>query len=261
MRADRALRVTPAQCCATVLLCCCCHATVAAAAWPAGIPRAAACTRRSLIAAGAAATACTPSAALAKRDPFKWGPLAPLSEAEVEALDAVSRRSDAGVALPSGVRVIDLVVGDGPKPARGTRVYAHYKVWAGGFRAGSVVDYSFSDGRPYDWILGMPTERIPAGVDEGVVGMREGGWRRLVVPACYAAAGGLRKINFAPNGGRYTGLKAPYVVQPDEPAYFDLIMLDGGSGRCERFLRPPGMSEKDARKQRSVTCSARMEIY
>ena len=44
----------------------------------------------------------------------------------------------------------------------------------------------------YDWALGSGGDgRLPAGADEGAVGMREGGWRRLVVPAklAYGEAG------------------------------------------------------------------------
>ena len=40
-----------------------------------------------------------------------------------------------------------------------------------------------------------------------------------------------------------------------------LTRLDGGSGRCESLLRPPGVSEKDARKLKSMTCSSKYEIY
>ena len=145
-----------------------------------------------------------------------------MSDAQIDALDAASRSSDAGTILSScGVRVIDLVVGDGPSPSIGQRVYAHYKVWAGGFRKGPVADYSFQDSRPYDWTLGTPTDRIPFGVDAGVVGMREGGWRRLVVPSIVAYGdAGLRRINYGPTG-RYVGIKAPYVIDPGADAYFE----------------------------------------
>ena len=131
-------------------------------------------TRRSVLAACGLAATATPKLASAKSD-FKWGPLAQMTEAQMDALDEASREPSAGVLLPSGVRVIDMVVGDGPEPAAGKRVYCHYKVWAGGFRAGKVADWSFYDDRPYDWVLGQPTDRLPAGVDEGVRGMREGG--------------------------------------------------------------------------------------
>ena len=187
-----------------------------------------------------------------------WGPFKDLNAAQIDALDEKSRDPNAGVASPTGLRVIDLIEGDGPRPKSGDRVYVHYKIWANGFRVGSAADYSFADGRPYDWILGTPTERIPSGIDAGVLGMREGGWRRVYVPDAFAD--GLRKINRGPQG-RYVGAKAPLVVAPHAPAYVDLIMLDGGSGRCDALLRPPGATESEARKLRSLTCSAKNEIF
>ena len=191
-----------------------------------------------------------------------WGPFKDLSTDEMEALNERSRSPDAGVLMDSGVRVIDLVVGTGPQPEPGSRIYCHYKVWADGFRSGPVADLSFLENRPYEWILGQPTARMPRGADEGTVGMREGGWRRLVVPSesMYGEAG-LRRITKSPTGARYTGAKAPYVVKPGQPAYVDLIMVDGGSGRCEKILHPPGVSDKDASKIKSMTCSYKYEIY
>ena len=190
-----------------------------------------------------------------------WGPFKELSTAEMERLDALSRTADAGVVLPSGVRVIDLVQGDGPRPQVGDRVYVQYKLWADGFREGKAADVSFFDNRPFDWILGdPPSDRIPKGADLGVVGMREGGWRRVVVPGDLSFTDGLRKINRGPTG-RYVGAKAPYVIQPRSPTYWDLILVDGGSGRCEKLLRPPGVSERDAKKLKSLTCSYANEIY
>ena len=84
-------------------------------------------TRRSVLAACGLAATATPKLASAKSD-FKWGPLAQMTEAQMDALDEASREPSAGVLLPSGVRVIDMVVGDGPEPAAGKRVYCHYKV-------------------------------------------------------------------------------------------------------------------------------------
>ena len=188
-----------------------------------------------------------------------WGPFKGLSNEQMDELDARSRDPTAGVELSGGARIIDLVEGDGPLPQRGDRVWVHYKVWADGFRVGKAGDYSFADGRPYDWILGEPTSRMPAPIDAGVAGMREGGWRRIVVPDAFGDAG-LRKVSRGPQG-RYVGGKAPYVVQPHARAFVDLIMLDGGSGRCASLLRPPGVSELEARKLRSLTCSARNEIF
>jgi len=190
-----------------------------------------------------------------------WGPFKGLSDSEIDALDEYSRKSDAGVLLPGsgGERVIDLIEGTGPRPEAGARVYVHYKVWSDGFRVGKAADYSFADGRPYDWVLGSPTAVMTTPIDAGVLGMREGGWRRIFVPDAYGDAG-LRKVSRGPQG-RYTGAKAPFVVLPHAPAYVDLLMLDGGSGRCEALLRPPGTSEQERRKIKSLTCSGRSEVF
>ena len=187
-------------------------------------------------------------------EPVLWGPFKDRDDEELEALEAMSQRPDSGRLLASGTRVIDLVVGDGREPVPGDRIYCIYKVWANGFRAGPAVDWTYFDGRPYDWTLGQPTDRIPSGVDAAIVGMREGGWRRMVVPAAYLELGGLRRINPIKGGGRFTPAKAGLVIQPGAAAYFDLIMLDGGSGRCDNLLRPKGVSVEDARKRRSKLC-------
>ena len=222
---------------------------------------ASAAVSRRVVCAGAAAATSTllRRPALAKSD-FKWGPFMDMTAEQIDELGERSKLEGAGYLLPSGVRVIDLIEGTGPEATRGARVFAHYKVWSDGFRSGPVADFSFSDERPYDWLVGQPTDRMPAGADEGTIGMREGGWRRLIVPAAYGDAG-LRRSKQGPGGRRYVPAKAPLVVQPGAPAYFDLIMVDAGSGRCDRLLRPQGVSEKDARKIKSMTCSYKMEIY
>jgi FKBP-type peptidyl-prolyl cis-trans isomerase len=108
-----------------------------------------------------------------------------LSSKEQEML-VVASKTDPGVILPSGVRVIELTEGTGPLPVTGNRVYMHFKVWVGGFGNGVPADSSFQEARPYSWLLGQPDARIMAGFDDGAKGMREGGWRRLVVPAVLA---------------------------------------------------------------------------
>lgn len=102
--------------------------------------------------------------------------------------------------------------------------------------------------RVYEWYLGSPTDRIPPGADEGALGMREGGWRRLVIPAAlaYGEAGLLKP------GGNDN--KAIYVVPPNAPVYFDLRMIDGGSGKCEEILHGPGISDKASQRLKSITC-------
>ena len=208
--------------------------------------------------AAAAATLLTCSvptlpAAAKTPPPPTWGPFVGMSPEQMDELNTLSQQPSAGFLLPSGVRVIDLVLGTGPQPRIGTRVYCNYKVWAHGFRNGPVADWSFMDGRPHDWLLGSADAQIPTAVDSGVVGMREGGWRRLVVPNAYGGAG-LRRVAPLRGGGRFTPPKAGYAILPGATAYFDLIMLDGGSGRCVSELSPPGLPVPEARKLRSLTC-------
>ena len=54
-----------------------------------------------------------------------WGPFKDLTPDEMDRLGEVSKQPDAGKLLPSGIRVIDLVVGDGPQPQLGDRIYAY----------------------------------------------------------------------------------------------------------------------------------------
>ena len=200
--------------------------------------------RRGVVTSAAAVVAALmpqpPALAELASDPL---PVQQLSINEIEELLARASR-DPGTLLPNGVRVFDLVVGDGPQPARGGRVWASFKCWSNGFDAGQAADLTYLDGRPYSWMLGQPTDRIPKGVDEAVAGMREGGWRRMAVPAEVGYGDkGLRKTGRAPAPGGYITTrseKAGYAVRPGEPVYFDVRLIDGGSGRCTELLRPVG---------------------
>lgn len=180
-------------------------------------------------------------------------PLSQLSRAEIDALDLSSRSAD-GRVLPSGVRIIDVNSSgdDSPLPQKGDRVYAHFKVWTRGFRSGPPVDSSFLDTRPYDWRLGQPDGRIRPGFDEGTQGMREGDWRRLVVPGPLAyGEAGLRQ-----------GKRTAFAVEPDEAVFVDLLMVDGGSGKCDEQLRVPYQSAPNGMPEfahdggmRSISCA------
>ncbi|KAL1510399.1 hypothetical protein AB1Y20_006708 [Prymnesium parvum] len=169
--------------------------------------------------------------------------LASPSAEEMDLLDRQSRKAD-GVLLPSGVRVIEVREGEGRLPRKGERVYCHFKLWTKGFRDGVPADSSFKEVRPYDWTLGEPTDRVPPGFDEGVLGMREGGWRRLVVPA---------QLAYGSAGLQFPG-KRVMAVEPDTDVFYDINMVDGGSGKCDKVLRPPGVNEAGARRLKSISC-------
>lgn len=193
--------------------------------------------RELLLGAGVGLPLAAPPSAAAKM---------PLSTDEQDRLDALSKFSRdtlPSTTLPSGVVVLDLYRGSGPEPRAGDLVYAHFKVWPRNFRSGTPADSSFLDTRPHEWRLGTPDERIRAGFDEGIVGMREDGWRRLIVPAslAYGSAG-------------LTTQRGVALVEPDEPVFVDVILVDGGSGRCAEILRPAGVSEVGARRLKSISC-------
>lgn len=134
--------------------------------------------------------------------------------------------------LPSGVKVISVTeVEDGLQPKVGDRVYVHFKVWPKGFRSGPPVDSSFEQQRPYDFILGEPEGRIFSGIDEGIRGMREGEWRRLVVPAAQAYG----------ESGLQRGSRGAYLVKPGEQVYVDLLMYP--TATCDAVLRPAGLKQ------------------
>ena len=76
----------------------------------------------------------------------------------------------------SGLYVQDVVVGDGPVARRTSRVWIHYVGW---LPDGTVFDASLG-GDPYHTRLGG--NEVIRGWNEGIVGMRRGGVRRLVVP-------------------------------------------------------------------------------
>ena len=175
---------------------------------------------------GCAGAAClSPSPSFAKE-------LKEYTDEEREALDLATRNAE-GRLLPSGVRVISVTSTDGDAPTIGDRVYVHFKIWRKGFRSGVPADSSFMQQRPYDWFLGQPDARLIPGIDEGVRGMREGEWRRLVVPAELAYG----------DRGLTKGSRGAYAVYPGEAVYVDLLLLS--TANCDLALRIPGGTKRE----------------
>ena len=99
------------------------------------------------------------------------GPLTAASASSASIDPAVIRTS-------SGLQYIDLVVGLGVPVTAGQTVSVHY---VGSRQNGDVFDTSLTRGTPFDFTLGQG--EVIQGWDEGVAGMREGGRRRLIIPA------------------------------------------------------------------------------
>jgi len=72
----------------------------------------------------------------------------------------------------------DLVTGDGRACVKGALILTHYTGW---LDDGTKFDSSHDRGRPFECVIG--TGRVIKGWDQGLMGMRVGGRRRLFVPA------------------------------------------------------------------------------
>lgn len=83
---------------------------------------------------------------------------------------------------PADLMVEDLIDGDGEQARAGHTVSAHYAGWT--FATGEEFDSSWNRGSPLDFPLGQG--RVIKGWDQGLVGMRVGGRRKLTIPAYLA---------------------------------------------------------------------------
>ncbi len=105
--------------------------------------------------------------------------------ASVIALVISNRGSSSEVVTPSGLRYTDLEVGTGATPISGQTVTVHY---TGSLESGRQFDSSLNRG-PADFRIGVGA--VIKGWDEGLMTMKVGGKRKLVVPAAlgYGPAG------------------------------------------------------------------------
>jgi FKBP-type peptidyl-prolyl cis-trans isomerase FkpA len=104
----------------------------------------------------------------------------------------------------SGLYYEDTQPGTGEEAEAGRHVVVHY---TGHLPDGSVFDSSVERGDPFDLVLG--TGAVIGGWEEGLLGMREGGRRRLVIPPALAYGA----------GGR------PPVIPPESTLIFDVELL------------------------------------
>lgn len=81
------------------------------------------------------------------------------------------------ITLKSGLKYVDVEVGEGPAAVSGREVTVHY---TGTFPNGKKFDSSVDRDEPFTFKLGAG--HVIKGWDEGVAGMRIGGKRKLVIP-------------------------------------------------------------------------------
>lgn len=79
---------------------------------------------------------------------------------------------------PTGLELLDFAPGDGPAVTPGKRVAIEYRAW---LTDGTLFDQTSRESGPVTFQVGRG-QVIPA-LEEGVLGMRVGGGRRLIVPS------------------------------------------------------------------------------
>ncbi|MEX0684346.1 MAG: FKBP-type peptidyl-prolyl cis-trans isomerase [Dehalococcoidia bacterium] len=109
------------------------------------------------------------------------------------------------ITLPSGLKYIDFVPGTGDTAATGDAVAVNYTGWteATGVKFDSSVDKS----APYQLTIGTGTIQ---GWIEGLPGMKEGGKRRLIIPAALA----------------YKDVGSGELIPPGATLIFDIELVD-----------------------------------
>ena len=123
-----------------------------------------------------AVTACskptgTPTSAAPAAAPQPGGLLNPLIEATTFS-PALKVDLKGSTKSASGLYYRDVTVGSGTPVAAGTRVSVTYD--------GAFADGTRFEAGPYAFVLG--SRSVIAGWDEGIVGMRPGGTRQLIIP-------------------------------------------------------------------------------
>jgi FKBP-type peptidyl-prolyl cis-trans isomerase len=82
---------------------------------------------------------------------------------------------------PATLQIEDVVVGKGREVVRGDNVSVHY---TGTLMSGKKFDSSRDRGKPFEFQVNMG--RVIKGWDQGIMGMKVGGKRKLTIPASLA---------------------------------------------------------------------------
>ena len=109
------------------------------------------------------------------------------------------------VTTASGLKYSDLVVGKGASPVAGKKVKVHY---TGTLENGRKFDSSVDRNEPFSFVIGVG--QVIPGWDEGVMTMKVGGKRKLIIPS---------KLGYGASG-------AGGVIPPNATLLFDVELLD-----------------------------------
>jgi FKBP-type peptidyl-prolyl cis-trans isomerase len=105
-------------------------------------------------------------------------PAAPQESTAMSTTPAGPGGSADTITTSSGLKYVEVALGDGAVAEAGMNVSVHYTGW---LTDGSKFDSSLDRGQPFSFPLGGG--RVIRGWDEGVKGMRVGGTRKLIIPS------------------------------------------------------------------------------
>ena len=108
------------------------------------------------------------------------------------------------VTTASGLQYMDKKIGKGASPKKGKQVTVHY---TGTLKDGKKFDSSRDRDQPFSFTIGVG--QVIAGWDEGVMSMKVGGKRKLIIP---------------PNLG-YGASGIPPTIPPNATLYFDVELI------------------------------------
>ena len=109
------------------------------------------------------------------------------------------------VTTASGLKYVDVLVGKGASPLSGKQVKVHY---TGTLENGTKFDSSVDRKEPFSFVIGVG--QVIQGWDEGVMSMKVGGKRKLIIPS---------KLGYGARG-------AGGVIPPNATLLFDVELLD-----------------------------------
>ncbi len=89
----------------------------------------------------------------------------------------LAKTTEKTVTTASGLQYEDIVVGTGASPQAGQRTKVHYTGW---LTNGTKFDSSVDRGQPFEFEVGLG--HVIKGWDEGVLTMKIGGKRKLIIP-------------------------------------------------------------------------------